>query len=194
MEKLSSVPSVSAIVTVLQPPHAQQVAELWRAFARSCQTQFVLTQKPVPHFTWQTAESYDEAALDSVLYKIARQSEPFSVKTSGIGLFTGSMIVVYIAIVKSDSLIRLQERIWEQAQPFSKQINRYYHPDLWIPHITLAYDPLDDQALGCVIEKVALRRFEWELPVRQLAIIHAGQGAEFRTRKRYPIGSKTGAV
>lgn len=190
MEKLASVPSVSAIVTVLQPPFVQQVIELWRVFSEVCQTQFVLTQNPIPHFTWQTAESYNQQALDQALRGIALDSDPFTVRTSGIGLFSGSMIVVYIALVKTNRLIRFQQRIWEETRAYANNLNHYYAPDLWIPHITLAYDPLDGQALECVLQQIAGRRFEWEIPVNQLALIHAGEGSEFRTRKRYPIGSR----
>lgn len=192
MEKLGSAASVSAIVTTLQPPYSDEVQTLWQKFFQDCQVQFVLAKDPIPHFTWQAAESYEEQALDQVIREIARETRPFSVRTSGLGMFTGSMLVVYIAMVKTDALIDLQYRVWEKTQRCAHNVNHNYQPEVWIPHITLAYDPLNYIALECVMKEIAGRRFEWEIPVEQLGVIYAGKGSEFRRGRHYPLGGGPG--
>jgi 2'-5' RNA ligase len=194
MEKLASTVPVSAIVTTLQPPYSDQIRELWQEFAQACKTQFVLTHDPIPHFSWQAAEGYDEAALDQAIQEIARETPSFIIQTSGIGLFTGKMVVVYIAIVKTDQLITLHDRIWETTRHLGHSLNQNYQPDFWVPHITLAYDPLDDLVLDCVLNKIIQRRFSWDLPVDNLGVIHAGKGAELRNASVYKLAGKTGSM
>lgn len=190
LEKSTSPLKVSAIATVLLPPFADRVRAMWQDFLENCQVQLTLTSDPIPHFSWQGAERYDEEALDVVLTQIASQTRPFSVKTSGIGLFTGPVLIFYLSVVKHAPLIALHQRIWDATQDLALNPNAYYHPDFWIPHITLANDPLDQQAVNCLLRKIAFEPFEWIIPVDHLALIHAGEGAEYRERYRYPFSSQ----
>lgn len=187
MEKAAAPLKVSAIATVLLPPFGDRIRAMWRDFHENCHVQLTIASDPIPHFSWQGAERYDDEALDDILSNIASQTAPFSVKTSGIGLFTGSVLIVYLAVVKHAQMLKLHQQIWEATRDLSSNRNHYYAPDFWIPHITLAHDPMNEQAVSCVLAEIAQEPFEWVIPVDHLALIHGGEGAEYREKYRYPF-------
>ncbi|MFN2199403.1 MAG: 2'-5' RNA ligase family protein [Anaerolineales bacterium] len=190
MDKPTPPLKVSAIATVLLPPFGDRVQAIWQDFQDDCQVQFTLTSDPIPHISWQGAQHYNERALDEVLAKIASQTRPFAIKTSGIGIFTGPTQIIYLSVVKDANLMHLHRQIWDATQELSENRNTYYSPELWLPHITLAQDSLNAQALDCILAKITFRPYEWIIPVDHLALIHAGEGAEFREKYRYPFSDQ----
>jgi hypothetical protein len=184
---------VSAIVTVLDAPFGDQIRAIWQVLQEDCLVQNTLAAHPIPHFSWHGARGYDEQALDIMLEKIASQTRPFMVRTTGIGLFTGSNLVIFISLVKNHSLAALHAQIWERTHELGTQLNNHYRPENWMPHITLALDPLDEPSIACVLRSLAFKPFSWEIPVDHFAIIHAGQAGslasglimKLRERKRF---------
>lgn len=187
---------VTALVTVLDGPYGSEIRNLWNWFQVECGAPNNLAANPIPHFSWQGAESYRSADLDEVVLRLAETTRPFTVRTSGIGLFTGTSLVIYLGLVKNEPLANLHARLWEQTHGLSIHPNPYYHPDRWMPHITLAIDPLSDRSVTCMMRKVAFLAFDWEIPVDHFAVIHAGPPASLasellmylRERKRYRFG------
>jgi 2'-5' RNA ligase len=187
---------VTALVTVLDGPYGNEVRSLWNWFQVECGVSNPLAADPIPHFSWQGAESYRSAALDEVVQRLAADTRPFTVRTSGVGLFTGSSLVIYIGLVKNEPLADLHARLWEQTRGLAVHPNLYYHPDRWVPHITIAIDPLDDRSVACILRKVSFLTFDWDIPVDHFAVIHAGPPASLaselitylRERKRYRFG------
>ena len=86
--------------------------------------------------------------------------------------------------------MHLHRQIWDATQELSENRNTYYSPELWLPHITLAQDSLNAQALDCILAKIGFKPYEWIIPVDHLALIHAGEGAEFREKYRYPFSDQ----
>lgn len=175
MEEFLPPVRITAIATLFAPTYADQLRRLWRELSEDCKTQLPVTRDPIPHFSWQGADSYDEPNLEAVLENLASETESFDIKTSGIGLFTKPTVVIYIAIVKNDQLIALHKKIWERTIKFAHGINPYYQPDHWIPHITIAQGLVDPTSVRCVFNKVAFHTFDWKIRVNNLAVIHAGK-------------------
>jgi 2'-5' RNA ligase len=196
MDSKQSTQKVTALVTTLEGPYGTEIRNLWNWFQAKCGVVNSIASNPIPHFSWQAAESYRSARLDEVTQRLADVTMPLTIRTSGIGLFTGTNLVIYIALVKNKTLADLHARLWEQTYGLATNPNLYYHPDRWMPHITLAMDPLDGESVTCMLKKVVFLSFDWEIPVDHFAVIHAGPPAglasELMTylweRTRYQFG------
>jgi 2'-5' RNA ligase len=162
------------IVTVLDESLSAHVRSLWDGLEKECGlTGIKIT--PTPHFTWQIAGDYDFAQLESVLKSIAASAKPFTMRCSGLGIFTGENPVLYISIVRDEQLSRFHRLIWERLLEFSETPSPYYSPPAWMPHITLAHRDLTMQDLPCALRSLAMQSFSWEARVDNLALVYQVQ-------------------
>jgi 2'-5' RNA ligase len=158
------------LVSLLDLQHSQFTESLWREL----ETKFGLRGvyvTPFPHFSYQVAVDYDDEALEPILARIAKTSAPFKVTTSGLGIFTGPAPVLYIPIVVSQTLAQFHRQVWSQTVSASSGALNYYHPDHWMPHITLGLGDLKPEVLAQVVQYLAGRNFNREITVDNLAYI-----------------------
>ena len=139
----------------------------------------------MPHFSYHLADEYELERLEPVLAVIAATTQPFSVHTTGLGVFTGSSPVIYLPLVKDAALADFHQRVWDAAQPAASRPTTHYAPDVWVPHITLAYGDVTPPRLGCAMEKVAFQPFNWEIQVDHLAVVYQLSGQVGRLQSRY---------
>ena len=92
---------------------------------------------PNPHLSYHVSNTYQAEQLLPLLEQVTWQMEPFVLQVSGLGVFTGPEPVVYASIVRSRQLSKLHETLWELADPVCPNPSKLYHPDNWMPHITL---------------------------------------------------------
>lgn len=90
-----------------------------------------------PHVTLFMAEGVDKCGVTTVLRRIAQAVEPFWVETAGVGLFGGTQPVLFANVVRSPVLARLHTAVWDAFYPCTTAQNFYYHPEQWLPHVTL---------------------------------------------------------
>jgi hypothetical protein len=162
------------VVTLLDEHHDHLVRQLWQQL----ETRFGLNDiasVPYPHFSYHVAARYALPKLEKTLTQISTQTAPFSVKTTGLGVFTGSKPVIYIPIVRSPVLTQLQHWVWHISDVFAIDTHVYYHPDAWMPHITVAQGDLSAEMLPEVVKFLNEQALNWQLPARNLAIIADGQ-------------------
>ena len=178
------------LVSILDNRHYALVEEIWQELENSCDLQGIHIT-PLPHFSWQIAEDYDWDALSLALQEIAVQSEPFTVRTGGLALFTGERPVVYIPIVRTRELSEFHETIWNCITPISTGVSPYYSPPFWTPHISLAYDDLDAKKLRCLMDKLAFRTFNWEIEIDNLTLIYEPEGTIGQIRYKFEFGETT---
>jgi 2'-5' RNA ligase len=150
--------------------HDEIVDELWRDMVADC-TVINKHIPPLPHFSWQVFESCNYHQLNAVISEIAENTTPFIVRTSGLGVFTDGTIVIYIALIKDEGLMRFQKMLWEATIDFTQNISPYYNPSSWTPHITLINGVNEDKNVICALDKLIKTNFVWEFPVDTLAII-----------------------
>lgn len=148
-----------AIISELDEAAAVQVMRLWRRLNQACGLEGIFNF-PNPHFTWFLAEEIQVARCVPILEAMVSCHLPLDVHTLGVGLFSGDNPVLYLPIVKSAELIELQQSIWEQLTPLSLGIGKYYVPDSWVPHITLALMDLTTENLTCAIDSIAYEPIE----------------------------------
>jgi 2'-5' RNA ligase len=130
-----------------------------------------VSRTPIAHFSFHVAESYDAIQTIPTVHAIAKTMPPFTVRTAGLGIFTGTMPVVHVAAVRNERLGQIHGQIWEQLTPLAAGIQTYYHPDHWQPHITIAQGDVPPEKLPEVIAMLQARDFNWEIEVSQLGFI-----------------------
>ncbi len=178
-----------AIASLLDIHANRQVEEIWDWLEANCGlSEIKLT--PLPHFSWQTAETYDIEPLEAALQGLTSRITPFTVRTAGIGVFTGEIPVFYLSLVKTSQLLSLHQMIWEHVSPFGRTINDLYAPEYWIPHISLAYRDITPAKLACALEGLIYSPLDIEILVDNLSVIYQVGGLD-GVRSRFDFRMKT---
>jgi len=176
------------IVALLDNEHTSRVEALWDELHDSCGL-MCIQMTPFPHFSWHIAEKYNFNQLEEKLALIARQTAPFTIRTAGLGVFTGENPVVYINIVKDSELLELHQHIWTETQPMGSSVSHLYAPDQWMPHITLANRDVTDNNLPCIFSTLGGRAFTWEIQVTCFALGYQENDAPGEITKTFPLNS-----
>lgn len=166
--------SMAATASLLDDVHADKVEQIWRSLENSHALSGV-SVSPLPHFSYQCARDFDLELLGEVVEKLAAKARPVKVRASGLGIFPGPAPVIYIPIVRSPDLTRLQLALWSAGAVACDKPLPEYHPAAWIPHITLAQGDLTAASLGPVMTTLNEMDLLWEFEVDNLAIVR-GRG------------------
>jgi len=182
----------SAVVSLLDAQTQALVQAQWDRLENQCGLNGIRIT-PYPHISWQVATSHEPDALDAALAQQAHTSSPFTIQTAGLGIFSGPEPILYLAVVKTRHLMDFQHTIWELASPLGRRINPNYHPDAWIPHVTLAYRDINPANIGCMLQNFAFSRYDWSIRLDNLAhVTQAGDevGELIRRYKFSTAGAK----
>jgi 2'-5' RNA ligase len=175
------------IATLLDPSIDQQTQAIWSLLERNCGLSGIRVT-PIPHFSWQGAASYEpEEVVQQKLIRICEQIEPFDVHVTGLGLFTGESPVLFLPVIKNQTLLEVHQRLWDELLPFAAAMSPYYAPDSWQPHITLAYKDVNPGNLVCAVEDLAFRDLSATLRVNHLAMIYQSEN-EVGVKQRILFG------
>jgi 2'-5' RNA ligase len=160
------------VVSLLDEAHNQLVQAIWAAMEAELGIVGARV-RPYPHFSYHVAEHYDLERLEPVLEEFAAWTEPFTVRTAGLGLFTGGLLpVLYVTVVRSPQLTRLQQALWPRLATGSAGIAEYYHPDQWVPHITLGQGDINMENLPAVLRLLNRYQFEWSFTAGNIAVLY----------------------
>lgn len=160
-----------AVASLLDTQSDQKTRELWEYLLGQCGLLGILTT-PIPHLTWQVAESYSDGAILQ-LERISSVISPISVRVGGVGVFTGDNPVVHLSLVKTARLMQIHQIIWDMLSSYGHDMNKYYAPDRWMPHITLAYRDVTRENLMCALESLAFRSLDTEVSINNLSMIYS---------------------
>ena len=169
-------------MSFLDATHDALVRELWAEL----ETRFGLRGiygAPFPHLSYHGARNFDDEKVEALLAQTAAGLEPLTVRTTGLGLFTGERPILYLPVVKTPALMTLHSRLLEALSPLATGENPHYLPERWTPHITLAYGDLTHAHVGNVLQHLSQRSFDWELTLDNLALVYTegqDQGVAFR--------------
>jgi len=166
---------VEGVVSLLDEPHQALVDALWTDLERECGLRGVRAT-PFPHFSYQVAERYDREPLIEALQRFAAAEPPFSVTTSGLGVFTGAKPVVYLPIVRTAALSRFHAALWQAIAGTGFAVQAYYLPDRWLPHITIGWGDVDAQGAAAAVRWLANQPLNWEIAVTSVAFIGETEG------------------
>jgi 2'-5' RNA ligase len=174
---------MEGIVSLLDDTHYKLTEQLWAELEQRFGVRGIYVT-PYPHFSYHVAGKYDVDKLDKALEWAARTSAPFTVSTSGIGVFTGPEPVIYIPAVRTLALTELHGRLWQALEGIGNEPWAYYHPTNWLPHITIGFDDITPANLPAIMQFLSEQQFNWEIRVDNLAHI-ALEGDEQKLRKTF---------
>ncbi|GAB3196547.1 2'-5' RNA ligase [Pontibacter aydingkolensis] len=126
---------------------------------------------PYPHLTLLTAEVVDMEELKQYLDMASYETEQFTVRTTGLGIFPGEKPVVYIPVLRTPPLNRLHERLHKDISEMSTEMGVYYNKNMWLPHITLALGDTSPEVLGPLLSYLCQYNFDWEITIDNLIIL-----------------------
>jgi len=106
-----------------------------------------------------------------------------------LGIFTGAVPVIYIPVVRSLELTRLHETLWKEISPLASGAQEYYHPDQWMPHITIGFGDINKENLPSIVRRLNELDLTWEITVNDIAYIQ-DTGTEQVLRVRFDIPQK----
>jgi 2'-5' RNA ligase len=158
-----------AIISELDPKSSQYVSEIWMELCQACGLHAIY-EVPIPHFSWLVAKEMDLVKTNAVLSQIAGNAKTFTLHTFGLGIFTGEYPILYLPLVKTIEMINLHNSIWDLIVPHCKNLQYYYSPKLWVPHITLALKDLTPENIACAVDSIAFDPIELYVNVENLAI------------------------
>lgn len=150
---------------------SNQDKTIWQSLNKTCEYDG-MQKTAIPHFSWQSAESYQFDLVRAELGKISAEVAPFSFKTSGVGIFSDKRKIIFLIIVKNRVLLDMHEMIWNRTLQFSEQASLHYSPENWIPHITLNLNELTDEQFRCSVDELTQKPMNYEFEVHEFGLLY----------------------
>jgi 2'-5' RNA ligase len=176
---------MNGVISLLDDKHYKLTEHIWGDLAAHLGLRGIYVT-PFPHFTYKVAAKFDLEVLEPVLAEIAQKQPPFTVRTSGIGIFPGEKPIVYIPVVRDSYLTRFQERLWQMLENIGEEVDQYYHPESWIPHVSVAFGDVTADNLPDVVTYLNELDLYWEITVDNLAVIYNnGTGQTVTSHHRF---------
>lgn len=181
---LISAELMHGIVSLLDDEHYRRIEEVWEELAERYGVRGIYAVR-FPHFTYQVSEEYDVGQVSSALRALAEATAPFRVRTAGLGVFCSARPVLHLPVVRNRALARLHAEVWRAVgRPPVGEVARFYGPEMWVPHVTLAQGDLDSARLAEIVRELSTRDFHWELEVNNVSLIY-DVGSEQGLRCRF---------
>ncbi len=158
------------IVTIVEDEWGDLVRKMWSDL-KSSQGSEAVVGFSLPHFTYHVADDYDMATVERLLKKLASNTQEFSVPSGGLAMYPGDEGILYINMVRSPNLTRLQDALWDEATKAGTNVVRLYHRDRWLPHVTIANYRKAMNELPQLAATFETARVPRKIPVNNLAII-----------------------
>lgn len=176
------------IVSLLDDDHYRMVEDVWRGLEDALGLRGVYVT-PFPHFSYHVADHYDVEMLEPILEEFAANTAPFEVLTTGLGIFTdGIYPIVYVNVARSPALSAANAALWSRVEEVSTGIVEYYHPEQWVPHITLAQGDVRQEKLADAIQVLSQWDFNWQVTVDNISLLYdEGEGKRDQLHYRFEL-------
>jgi 2'-5' RNA ligase len=119
-----------------------------------------LLEKSVsPHLTFLASETMLSQNTLEKLDRILEYQVPFSLSAVSLSTFMNEQNILFLGVIVSQLLLDFHQSIYAQVSQSDQQLNSYYPPGRWVPHITVATQLNKEQLAR------AMARLELTLPV-----------------------------
>ena len=181
---------MNGLVSLLPQPHYDQVLQLWHSLETRFGIQTGQISQYPPHISWLTVNDFPLKNLEIEFRSLASKNEPFQIRTSGIGVFSRPKPVIYITVIKDDSLTKFHHQIWQLGQSHipEDQIIQLYNPTFWLPHITLINIEPAPSNLGEILSELSYSPFQWEMTIDHIAFLCPQSGDTGMQLCQIPLG------
>ena len=103
--------------------------------------------------------------------------------------------MLYIPIVRSPALTQFHQALWSELAACASGSLAYYHPEQWLPHITLGSGDIQQDLLAEAVRLLSERDFNWTITVDNLAFVEedaaAGQRLGFKLSLEGAAGNRS---
>lgn len=177
---------MAATASLLDEDHAAKVLAIWQELNDGFGLEAV-SISPDPHFSYQTSRSFDLEMLERVVGDVATNAWPLKIQTAGLGIFSGERPTLYLPIVRTPELTKLQLALWSAGAMATTEPSPEYHPARWVPHITVAQGDVTSELLPQVVSRLNRAELTWEMEVDNLAIIRGRGDKPQEVLARFPL-------
>lgn len=159
-----------SIAVLLDEEHDQIVRAIWDEVRDELGIEHVF-KNPVPHITHIQAAKVKEEQLEEAMTTFSQEHGPFTVRTAGLGLFTGERPAIYIPCVRNPIITALHSSMIVHVSDSIEGIRMTHHINSWVPHITLLLPDMIDERLLDIVALLAKRDFTWEMRITRLVVL-----------------------
>lgn len=142
------------IASLFDKRSSKQTGLVWDLLETECSLSGI-RNIPYPHFSWLTGADFSDKHIFDLLEDLCKKLEPFEIKTTGIGIFTGDEPIIYLPLVKTKKLFEYHQMIWALIENHVSEVNSYYSPENWIPHITIGFGDVTTDRLSCAVRNLS---------------------------------------
>jgi 2'-5' RNA ligase len=142
----------------------------WQRLSKLCDYSG-LSSNIIPHFSWQTAESYQLESVRQKMTDLSASIPAFTITTAGLGVFSNDIKILFLIIVKTRKLMEIHELFWKELIPFSFDPRMHYSPENWIPHISLNLQKLEEDQFNCLLDELLKNNLNFEFLVQKMGIL-----------------------
>jgi 2'-5' RNA ligase len=126
------------VVSILEGEAYNETKRMWRLFEKEYDSR-AIQNFPHPHLSFQAGISEDLQAIDLHLKKLTSQISPIPVAIGGIDTFEKPERVIFLSVTRTKILQSIHKKIDKLLQKYCSQTFKFYSPQDWTPHITLAH-------------------------------------------------------
>src|SRR5262249_6812679 len=181
--------TMNAVASLFDEEHDRRVRAICDELQQELGIRRVMDLVPWPHVTYQGAERYDHDRLDVALRGLADKTAPLSIQTTGLGIFTGPLPVLYLAVARTPQLSAFHTAVWQAIGDAGEDFSPYYTPNgVWTPHITLAQWDLTRENLPSIVGLLCERPLAWEIPITNL-VLFTRDDDTYTLWRRYNFGA-----
>ena len=173
---------MASIVTLIDEPQRAAIENVWGEL----KAVFGLPQlrgATAPCFTWNTAQRFDDTALDKALTRVVAEATPPHATTGQLALLRGLECVLYIPVIADDALLDMHARIRDAVGSTATGANAAYATDTWAPHISVAVGPMSEAEAEDVLPFLGIRDTSGRVPVTNLTVIPDSRSAPASWRR-----------
>ncbi len=124
----------------------------------------------LPHLTVHLASAYDMDGTRGVVAECANRRKPFEAETSGLGVFSGELPILYIPVIRTGALDELHAELYRTLAPHCTEHFPYYAPNRWMPHVTIGQLNITPEVLSALLGWLSHQSLSWTLRLATLAI------------------------
>lgn len=176
------------VVSILEGEAYEETKKMWRLFERKYNSR-AIQNFPQPHLSFQGGLSEDLKTIDSKLKILSSEISSFPITIGGINTFEKPERVIFLSVAKTKELQKIHKKIDNLLQKYCSQTFRFYTPQNWLPHITLAQDDLTPNRFRKAKKDLENYHPHYRLILHHICLVRwYDQDRKIRIHKKYVLG------
>gem|GEM_PF-6245821 len=98
--------------------------------------------------------------------------------------------VLYIVVMMNTEMEAFHRQIWDAVNPVAVLPNKRYHPDRWIPHITLAMEDLTSENIGPITAFLSAYKWKYTFNIQSLSWVTRSLGESMQIENTFGINTE----